>query len=312
MNMPLNKDNPLTPLFKKQKATIVITDSGLGGLSICAGIADRLKIDPIFQDATIIYYNAWPEQDRGYNRLKDDAERIRVFDRAMTGMERFDPDFIMIACNTLSVLYDRTEFSRRTRIPVIDIVRFGVDMIHERLSGDASGQAVIMGTLTTIASRVHSDLLVKEGVAPDRIVSQPCDQLATEIEKDSHGDAVVTLVERFMKEASEAVDPKIKTIYASLCCTHFGYCAAMIREKLGECTGKDVVILNPNRQMAAYLFALAGGTRYKKTSVALRVVSRIVWEDRKIGSISRLIGPISEETKDALVNYEWIPELFTF
>ena len=310
--MPLTKENPLASLFDKKQVTIVITDSGLGGLSNCAEIAEHLKRDPIFQDSAIIYYNAWPEQDRGYNRLKDNDERVRVFDRALIGMERFNPDFIMIACNTLSVLYDRTEFSRRTRIPVIDIVRFGVDMIHDHLTGDKDGQAVIMGTLTTVASGVHNDLLVEEGIAPERIISQPCDQLATEIEKDSHGYAVAALVARFMKTAAEAVDPKTKTVYASLCCTHFGYCATMIRDKLEGCTGRDVVILNPNLQMAAHLFELADGIRCKKTNVALRVVSRIAWEDRKIASISRLIGQTSGETKDALVNYEWIPELFTF
>jgi len=310
--MSKTKDNPLTPLLEKQKATILITDSGLGGLSICADIVERLKECPILQDVNLIYFNAWPEQDRGYNRLESDAERIRVFDRALVGMEPFDPDIIMIACNTLSVLYDRTEFSRRTRIPVVDIVRFGVDMIHDCLSADPDGQAVILGTLTTIASRVHHDWLVKKGIAPERIISQPCDQLATWIEKDSQGDAVVSLVERFMKEASEAVDPKIKTLYASLCCTHFGYCSALIRDHLAEYTGKDVVILNPNRQMAASLFKSEDGARCKKTRVGLRVVSRIAWEDRKIASISGLVGKTSSDTATALKKYEWIPELFTF
>ena len=74
-------------MFAKNHVTILVTDSGLGGLAIFAEIAARLKSDPIFPEVSLIYYNAWPEQNRGYNGLKDMDERIRVFDRALAGHE---------------------------------------------------------------------------------------------------------------------------------------------------------------------------------------------------------------------------------
>jgi len=299
-------------VFAKKRVTILVTDSGLGGMAIFAEIAARLQRDPIFHEVSLVYYNAWPEQNRGYNRLKDTVERIRVFDQTLEGMRQFQPDLILIACNTLSVLYDRTEFSRTAGIPVIDIVRFGVEMVYEALSASKGTQAVILGTLTTIASRIHHDRLVERGIRPERIISQPCDQLATEIEKGPGSATVVAMIEAFMQQASEQIVPRRTGVFAALCCTHFVYSGHLIRKKLSDRIRGEVTILDPNKEMVAFLFAAGDGTRYPETILDIRVVSKIIWEERKIASISGLIEEISTDTVEALKNYERIPNLFTF
>ena len=212
----------LASLFERKKVTILVTDSGLGGMAIFAEIAARFQRDPIFPHVSLIYYNAWPEQNRGYNSLDGMQERIRAFDRALAGMRRFQPDLVFIACNTLSVLYDRTAFSRTAEMPVIDIVRFGVEMVYEALSVSPDALAVILGTVTTIASRVHHDRLAERGIAPQRIVSQPCDQLATEIERGPGSTAVAAMIQTFMQQAADQVDSPASAVFAALCCTHFG------------------------------------------------------------------------------------------
>jgi len=305
-------NEPIVSLFAKKHVTVLVTDSGLGGLSIFAEIAARLKSDPIFPDVSLIYYNAWPEQNRGYNSLKDMGERVRVFDRALVGMKRYQPDIIMIACNTLSSLYDRTVFSRRETVPVIDIVRFGVDMVYERLSREANATAVILGTVITITSDIHRSRLIEKGISPDRLAVQQCDQLPTRIEKGPYSNAVVQLVDTFMGQAAEKLDSTQSEVFAALFCTHFGYAQGLIREKLEYLTGRRVSILDPNRRMAAYLFDISGGNRYDCAAVDLRVVSRIVWDQAKIDAISKIITAQSAETAHALINYEWIPDLFTF
>ena len=174
--MTLSESDIFNTFLKKKEVTILITDSGLGGISICAEIARELSRKHIFEKVNLVYFNAWPEQNRGYNRLKNTAERIYVFDNALQGMMRFKPDFIMIACNTLSVLYHRTEFSRSVDIPVVDIVGFGVDMMVERLQTSSTDQAVILGTVTTIESHVHRDHLVQRGIqrSEERCVGKEC------------------------------------------------------------------------------------------------------------------------------------------
>jgi glutamate racemase len=298
--------------FAKAHVTLLVTDSGLGGLSIFAEIAARLKTDPIFPKVTLIYFNAWPEQNRGYNGLKDMEERVRVFDRALEGMQRYQPDVIMIACNTLSVLYERTEFSRQKTIPVIDIVGFGVDMVYENLFGKTNATAVILGTVTTIASDVHRSQLIKKGISPMQLVTQPFDQLATQIEKDPGSVAVVQLIDTFVNQAIEKMEPAHAEVYVALFCTHFGYCRNLIREKMENRLQRPLTVLDPNRQMAAFLFNAASERRYEHTRVDLRVVSRIVWEQTKIDAVAKIIEKRSIETAQALQAYEWIPDLFTF
>ncbi len=308
--MPLSESETFSQFYKKKQVTILITDSGLGGISICAEIAGELMRRHMFEKVSLIYFNAWPEQNRGYNRLSDTAERIHVFDSALKGTMQFKPDFILIACNTLSVLYHHTQFSQHIRIPVIDIVGFGVEMMVNALEASSQDQAVILGTVTTIESHVHQDHLIQSGIQPGQIVLQPCDQLATEIEKEPAGPIVSEMIKTFMRQAARNIDPDAGNIYAALCCTHFGYCQELIQAALATFTKKPVTILNPNRQMAAYLLAKCRETRFSNATMEIRVVSKIIWEERKIISISNLIQSTSAETANALMNYAHIPDLF--
>ncbi len=308
--MPLSESDILRRFYEKKQVTILITDSGLGGISICAEIADELMRRHMFENVSLIYFNAWPEQNRGYNRLNNTAERIHVFDRALAGMMRFNPDFIMIACNTLSVLYHRTRFSQHVEIPVIDIVGFGVEMMTDALSVLSKNQAVILGTVTTIESHVHHDMLIQNGIQPGQIVSQPCDQLATEIENGPASPIVLDMIKTFMRQATRSIDPDCGHVYAALCCTHFGYCRKLIHDTLADFTQKMVTILNPNHQMAANLLANCLEIRFSDTGMQIQVVSRITWDEKKIKAISNLIQSISPETATALKHYAHTPNLF--
>ena len=65
---------------------IVITDSGLGGLSVCAQLIHLLKnysapenSDPLSSNLKITYVNAVPSNDRGYNKMSGKKEQIETF-----------------------------------------------------------------------------------------------------------------------------------------------------------------------------------------------------------------------------------------
>jgi len=134
----------------KEFLSLVITDSGMGGLSICADIVKGLQARRAYRSVAVTYFNAWPEQNRGYNLLPGMAERIRVFERALDAMLRFEPDRILIACNTLSALYPDTPFSRKAPVPVTDIIGFGVEQMHAYLCAKADSRVILLGTPTTI------------------------------------------------------------------------------------------------------------------------------------------------------------------
>ena len=298
-------------LKQKSKAVIriAVLDSGLGGLSICAELEKGLQAHGRHEEVALLYFNVWPEQDRGYNALESVTERIRVFDRALASVSSFQPDLIMIACNTLSVIYDRTPFSRLTTIPVVDIVDFGVDLIYAALKERPDSQVLILGTRTTISEKVHQQKLLQKGVDKHRIKSQACHGVATEIEIDPQGVAVETLIDAYMEEAARTLKGR-KTVLAALCCTHFAYSGNIFQTKLLDRLSGEVVILNPNIEMSGFLFRNEPQHPFSNTDVSVTVISKIDLVQPKITSMAGAVRPISEKTANALVNYAFKPDLF--
>jgi glutamate racemase len=302
----------MNPFAGRDNISLLITDSGLGGLAVCADIVQNLKRYRIFRNAKLTYYNAWPEQNRGYNLLPDMAERIRVFDRALSGMEQFKPDLIMIACNTLSTLYAQTVFSRNAAVSVIDIIDFGVAMIYRELVSQPESRAIILGTPTTIEANTHKTRLMEKGIGAERILLQPCDKLAGEIEKNPDSETVREMIDRYVRQAALKAGEKKRPILAAFCCTHYGYNHALFKEKLERSFAGPVTILNPNTAMGNCLFQDGRQETHPDIQVDLEVVSRIIFSEEKIASISKILKRTSPETAAALQNYRHDPELFSF
>ena len=296
----------------KDTLSIVIADSGMGGLSICADIVNGLKASRSCRTFSLIYFNAWPEQDRGYNLLPGMAERVRVFDRALGAMLRFQPDRVLIACNTLSAIYPHTPFSRQAPVQVVGIIDFGVDLMHAYLSARADSRVIILGTPATIEADAHRARLVERGIDAERILCQPCDRLAGEIEKDPEGATVRAMVESCIRQAAERVPDRRGPVAAALCCTHYGYSQRVFEAALQSVFEGPITILNPNKAMSDAMLADFAPRGQKDVRIDLKVVSRIVWSDEKIEAIARLLEAVSPLTAGALRQYRHDPDLFTF
>ena len=143
-------------------------------------------------------------------------------------------------------------------------------------------------------------------------MTQPCDQLATQIEKGPASETVTSMVDGFMEEAAAKLGSDSGDVAVALLCTHFGYCRDLIRQKLEQRTGGQVTILDPNRAMAAFLFQAAGDTLHSRAAIDMRVLSRIVWDRTKIAAMARITAATSKSAAQALRRYEHIPNLFTF
>ena len=240
----------------------VVTDSGLGGLAVCAALERGLRRSGQAAPARLTYFNAWPFDDRGYNDLPDVPARARVFDDALARMEALQPDRIVIACNTLSVLYPHTSFSRTAAVPVHGIVEAGIEGFAERLRADADASIVLVGTKTTIESGVHRDGLVSRGIDAARIAAVPCHGLAAAIERDVNGARAAELLAECANRAAAAAAPG-GTLYLGLCCTHYGYVAEGFAAALAARSGRPVAALDPNLKLVESLLAVdaraAGG-----------------------------------------------------
>ena len=292
--------------------TIVVTDSGLGGLSVVADLAAKLPPSGIARSARIVFVNALLDDAIGYNDLKSDGDKLRVFDAALQAMEsRYHPDVILVACNTLSVLYDRTRHSRDSSTSVVGIVELGADQIARQLARTTGGTAVLFATRTTIESGAYPDLLAKKGIPRDRIVGQPCHRLAGSIERGADSEETASYVRTFVAEAVQRLPKSPGPLVVSLDCTHYGYVKSRWEEALAAAGYPGVKVLDPNPLMADLVLKEGGPRRYPDTPVSVEVVSKVPIGPDVRASLGKLLRPVSPATADALDRYVHDPELFT-
>ncbi len=299
------------PFFQKDRVTIAVTDSGLGGLSVLAEAVRMMKETGIFEGVDFIFFNALFSNEGGYNSLKTRQEKIRVLDRALKSLrDNFRPDIILIGCNTLSVLYKDTAFSRQVDIPVSGIVDAGVELIAQGLKDHPDASVLIFGTPTTISERTFPGELERLGFAADRMYAQSCPELESFIENNPQGDETGMIISGCVSEAVEKLSSPPPPLLISLNCTHYGYSLPFWDKAFEEAGIKPLAILNPNSRMTEVLFNPQYAGRYDKTEIRIRAVSMVEISRPKIASLAPWLERISPETAEALRRYEHKPDLF--
>lgn len=302
----------LARIFDNERITIVVTDSGLGGVSIAADAVQRMESERTFAEAEIIFYNALFSNESGYNSLPDRRDKIRIFDRALRGLEETcHPDVIIIGCNTLSTIYGETDFAKSTRIPVIGIVEAGTDLLARHLDAVPGSKAIVFGTRTTIEEGSHASMLIEAGISGDRIIVQACPDLTEYIEKGYDGADTEMLISVYVDEALEKMGKPPGPFFASLNCTHYGYSMKLWEDAFAALGAAPLAILNPNVELLHALFPQRQSGRYEESRVTVRVVSKVEISGDRLASIAGLIKNISPRTAEALLGYELKEDLFS-
>ena len=289
---------------------IVVTDSGLGGLSVLAELEYQLNNSHIFKNVELIFFNALYSKNLGYNEMGSNEEKANIFNNALYSIQdNYKPDIILIACNTLSVIYSLTRFSIQTKIKVEGIVKAGVKLFLDNLNNDKESSIVLFGTPTTIESNLHRSLLIKNGIDEHRIINQSCPMLESEIQDDPSSEKVINLITEFVDEASKKATHNNKKVYAGFCCTHYGYSSDIFEKVLTEKFGKNVEILNPNSKMVTSLMK-ERSEEFNNTTLSVEVVSQVeIYEHEKF-ALSKILGSNSPLTVEAIENYNLRPNLF--
>jgi len=297
-------------MSRKQDITILVTDSGLGGLSVAADIAARLPESGVFRKARIVFYNALFHKI-GYNGLDSEAEKARIFDVVLRAMEkRYHPDILLIACNTLSVLYDLTPFSRKAPFPSVGIVETGVALIAEQFAKTPEATVIIFGTKTTIASEAHKKALVAQGIPAGQIIGQACHKLAGAIERGTASEETVGYIRQFVGEALVQAGGPGRPLFGSFNCTHFGYARGQFAEAFAAGGYPEVELLDPNPRMSDFMFRPPYLHRHATTEVSVEVVSKLEITEQERASIGPLLRTVSPVTAEAFQRYVHDPGLF--
>ncbi|MCX6560826.1 MAG: hypothetical protein NTZ26_09995 [Candidatus Aminicenantes bacterium] len=291
--------------------TVAVTDSGLGGLSVMAEAAARLKAAGLYRRVDLVFFNALFSNDSGYNSLPAREDKIRAFDAALRSLAKtIRPDLILVACNTLSVLLPETPFARETKIPIHGIVDPGVEMFRQALAADPKATLLLFGTETTIAEDSHRQRLLAAGIPANRIKTQACPELQSYIESDWQGGDTGLLISAYVEEAMAGLPQPPPPLLAGLVCTHYGYARDLWAAAFTERGTGSVRILDPNATLAAGLIPAGADRRFDKTEIAARVLSMVEIPQAKRDSLGLWLDRVSPEVAAALRAAEIRPGLF--
>ena len=283
---------------------IVITDSGVGGLSVVAYAERFVREHGFRQPVRLTFANAAPANDYGYNSMRTREEKLATFDRFLRNVtSRFSPDAIYVACNTLSVLLPDTPFMSEPPVPVKGIVETAVDLILRETQ--PATVAMIFGTQTTIDAGTYPRLLQERGVEPARIVSQACPGLADTISEDRDGTRTRAEIEQWVQSAIARMPRRESPVVACLACTHYGYRREVFADALHD-AGIAATVVNPNERAVDDLFPSSGGVH----DVEVGFVTRYEIPQATIEALTFFLRDISPRTVEAMRSFEHVPELF--
>jgi glutamate racemase len=305
------REDSLHNFFRKNEVSIVVVDSGLGGLSILADAVERSKHWKSFQKINFVYFNALFSNEGGYNTLETHQEKLNIFDSALNSLEyKYDPDLILIGCNTLSAIYGETAFAKRTKKPARGIIEAGTKIATDALKAHPESKIILFATQTTVSQNTHKNQLMKKGFLPERIVYQACPELAKYIEADYRSDETKMLIFAYVDEALQKISDRSAPLIVSLNCTHYGYSLSLWNEAFRSLAAEPVAFLNPNSNMNDFLFHSQYQNRFPNTDTSVRMISMVEISKQKIETLGTFLQPISPQTVAALQQYEWVEDLF--
>lgn len=284
---------------------ILITDSGVGGLSVCAYAERFVRTRGFTEPVRLTFANAAPENDYGYNSMPSRDVKLQTFERFLRNVtDRYAPDLIYVACNTLSVLLPDTPYFRSAGIPVKGIVETGAELLMRGLEADSRSAALIFGTQTTIDSGVYPRLLEERGVQKSRIISQACPGLADTISEDREGVRTKSEITGWVRTAIEKM-PRGVPVVACLACTHYGYRENFFADAFVN-AGLQATVINPNERAVDDLFGSDGPSR----EVTVDFVTRYAIPPATIEALTWFLADISPRTVAAMKNFAHVAKLF--
>ena len=239
---------------------LVITDSGLGGLSVCAKLMNLIEeADPANSSFStfnlkITYINAAPSNELGYNNMSGKNQQITTFNNFLNNIDKsLSPDLIFLACGTLSGLLNELKLCKELTYKIKGIIPIGTKLLLDSLNKKSGSITIIFGTPTTIITKVFQNQLLKKGISKKKIITQACPGLATLISNDYEGFKVSKLIHKFVKKTVDNIPDKEAPLTVFLGCTHYVYRENFFYDSFSLEGYNNINIINPNLASAFFL-----------------------------------------------------------
>jgi len=289
---------------------ILITDSGVGGLSVCAYAERFVRTHGFKQPVRLTFANAAPDNDYGYNAMPSRQVKLQTFDRFLGRVaEVYAPDFVYVACNTLSVLLPDTPYARAAAIPIKGIVDTGVESLMRELADRPRTTAMIFATQTTIDAGAYEHLLQARGVEASHIISQACPGLADTISEDREGARARVQIAKWVSAAIERMPDASAPVVACLACTHYGYRKQLFADALAG-AGIHATVVNPNERAVDDMFGTPSQDSGSCRDASVELVTRYAIPDATVEALTTFLADISPRAVAAVQNFVHCPGLF--
>ena len=188
-------------------ATILVFDSGLGGLTVFREIVAALP------DARFVYV----ADDAGfpYGNQPEDALIARVTDVIGAAIAEHEPDLVVVACNTASTLA-LSQLRARFSVPFVGTV----PAIKPACAQSQSKRVAVLGTQATI-NREYTRALIREFAAGCDVVLVGSPRLAGFAEAELAGAPVTDAAIKTEIAACFVDSEQRRTDTVVLACTHY-------------------------------------------------------------------------------------------
>ncbi|WP_029356573.1 glutamate racemase [Bosea sp. 117] len=244
-----------TPATALRPPTILVFDSGLGGLSVFRELA---RTRP---DARFVY--AADDAGFPYGRLSEDELVRRVLAVVGALIARLDPDAVVIACNTASTLVLPALRARYT-IPFIGTV----PAIKPACEASLTRQVSVLATPGTV-KRDYTQALIRDFAGDCRVTLVGSTNLATMAEAAMAGDEVPDAA--FAAEIGPCFvrEVRARTDTVVLACTHY----PLVLDRLKRAAPWPVRWVDPAPAIARRLGSLLGPVAFSASPAPLRLFS---------------------------------------
>src|SRR5262245_45293937 len=232
---------PMTPRALANP-TIMVFDSGLGGLTVYREVA-RVRPDARFvyaADDALFPYSAM-EEDRLIARALDLMQRLIATHR---------PDLVVIACNTASTIV-LPSLRAKLAVPFVGTV----PAIKPACAASKTKRVSVLGTEATV-KREYTKALIREFAADCRVTLVGSARLATLAEAALAGEAVEDAA--IAAEIAPCfVDDGARTDTIVLACTHY----PLLADRLARLAPWPVNFIDPAPAIARRVVDLIGPAR---------------------------------------------------
>ena len=304
----------MNDLLTRDSFRVVVTDSGFGGMAVASDLVKRLAELRAYRKVEVVFFNCRPAETLGYGMMKSHMQKTQVFSNALEViMRKFNPDAILIACNTLSVLLEHTAFADNPGHPkVFGIVDLGVDAISNHLREREDRSVIMFATPSTVESGIHKQRLISQGIQPERLFYQGCELLPDTIERVMDGDETAAIIDKAVAQSRKSLDESGQTQFpiAAFLCTHFGYVSELFRTAFQRYGILTAPVIDPTPLMAmSFLEGMSLG-QFNDSEVVLKVFSHTRISKETMNTMIRIFRQASPLAAEAMENYVFTPSLF--